>query len=936
MSEVILSKVTVDYLLDNVDLTFEGYIPSAVAFEFFSFIRLCLGEEPENSNPLAHYFLIDTIFKQPNVEFYYTKRGIDYSSLVGKTAILCSREFSKALALDTKIITPNGYTTMGDIQVGDTVYDRNGKPTLVRSKSKLFLKHTYRMVLEDGRELYMSEDHDNIIWKRKNKRLHGINQKHHIQGLEEVVMTARDIHEDGVFWRRTVTDKMRKDTEHKFYIPRMQNPVDMPETDFPLDAYTVGLILGDGSISKETGFTRITSHVNDFDDIVKHIPYKIGTINETRENIKFFSILGIGSKVKEYIGVWNVYDKRVPDKLKVGSIQQRLSVLQGLMDTDGTVNMKGSTSFSSVSIQLAKDVQELVWSLGGSATIKEYKSKSPFGKYWMVNIRLNMNLFRLPRKAERQKYVAARDKVAIIDMELVHTRPTKCITVESDTKSFLTENYIVTHNSTLIGTYLPLFMAWRGNIPGYGKVNYGLYIGDSMRNNVKTTMNTIEKVFLESEWLLDQFESYRFTDEVMELVRHPRTNKELAEYKRAMDSGKKKEQVPGRSKRTFSMKGVGAQTGTRGTRNALQRPQFAIFDDLVPSEADSNSEAVLSSIETTIDSDVLKALHGGGSFAMIIGTPYNKKDPVYRRLESGSWVPVVFPICERIYPGMKEEDFKGVWEDRHSYKNVMHRYNSDLRENKLRSFHQELMLRISSEEDRLIPDSYLNWFKRSDVIQRGTEYTWYVTTDFTTSGKKGNDFSGIAVWAVNSNEDWMLVDLSLKKLELNEQYMELFRLVGRYKKFTGNIEVGVEIDGQQKTHIYAIKQIMAKRNEYFTIAKQKGKPGEGISSGGVKKFERFKGHAVPYFQNGKIWFAEELKSGPDMQELLNELQYTTYEGFGSGHDDGCDLITMMGMMNVYPPSEVDIKENIKDRNDIIWDDYEKEEKYNNTLSSYIV
>jgi len=283
-----------------------------------------------------------------------------------------------------------------------------------------------------------------------------------------------------------------------------------------------------------------------------------------------------------------------------------------------------------------------------------------------------------------------------------------------------------------------------------------------------------------------------------------------------------------------------------------------------------------------------------------------------------------------------EDTFVGVWESRHSYKNVMRKYRAAVKENKLRTFMQELMLRISSNEDRLIPDNYLNYFSRGDVLAKGSEYNWYITTDFTTSGKKGNDFSGIAVWAVNSNEDWMLVDLSLKKLELVDQYMELFRLVNRYKKYTGNIEVGIEIDGQQKTHIFAVKQIMAKRNEYFTIARQKGKTSEGISSGGVKKFDRFKGIVVPYFQNGKIWFAEDLKNTADMQELLNELRYTTYEGFGSGHDDGCDLITMMGMLNVYAPSEPEKVELIRKKDDVIWYDPVYDQDIDSSLSSYIV
>lgn len=488
--------------------------------------------------------------------------------------------------------------------------------------------------------------------------------------------------------------------------------------------------------------------------------------------------------------------------------------------------------------------------------------------------------------------------------------------------------------STLIGTFLPLFMAWKGEIPGYGKVNYGLYVGDSMRNNVKTTMNTIEMVFLESEWLTDQFEKPRFTDEVMELVRHPRTKAEIATYQRAMEAGKKIDQVPGRSKRKFAMKGVGAQTGTRGTRSGLDRPQFVIFDDLVSSETDANSPTVLASIESTIDSDVLKALHGAGSFAMIIGTPYNKKDPVYRRLESGSWIPIVFPICKQVYEGMPKEEFEGVWEDRHSYKNVMKRYMEDLKENKLRSFNQELMLRISNEEDRLIPEAWINWYNRSDIIKKGSEYNWVITSDFTTTGKKGSDFSGMAVWAINSEGDWLLVDLVLKKLDLTEQYRELFRLVRLYKRFTGNIEVGIEIDGQQKIHIHSIKQQMARDNEYFTIARQKGTNTEGIRSASVpgKKFDRFRG-TVPQFQNMKVWFPNELKGTADMTELLQELQYATVEGFGSLHDDGCDLITMMTMMDLYAPSKYE--DTTQHHKDAMWWDIEEEDS-SSSMASYVV
>ena len=492
--------------------------------------------------------------------------------------------------------------------------------------------------------------------------------------------------------------------------------------------------------------------------------------------------------------------------------------------------------------------------------------------------------------------------------------------------------------STIIGSFVPLYMAWKGELPGFGKVNYGIYVGDSMRNNVKTTMNTIEQVYYESEWLQTQFESARFTDELVELIRNPRTPTEIHLYETTIAIGKKPHQVPGRSKRKFAMRGVGAQTGTRGTRSGLQRPQFAIIDDVIPSEADANSETVLANIDKTIESDVLNALHGAGSFAILIGTPYNKKDPVYQRIESGAWVPVVFPICERIHEDLVLKEFRGAWENRHSYEKVMKRYMDASRSNKLRSFMQELMLRISSEKDRVVPNNYIESFTRENILKNGAGYNWYITTDFTTTGGTGNDFSGMAVWAVSSNGDHFLVDLVLKKMELAMQYNELFRLVNKYKRYTGTIEVGIEIDGQQKIHLFAIKELMTKKNEYFTIAKQKGGLREGIlsKSGKGGKEGRFS-VMVPLFQAGKLWFARELEDTPAMRELRLELEYVTYDEhgrvqFGSVHDDGLDLISQLSMMNIYTPSE-DSKGIASKYGDPIWNDDEPEENY---VSSYIV
>jgi hypothetical protein len=935
-------KLTVDWLLNVVDLEFKGYIPSAVAFEFFSFIRLSLGEEPENANPLAHYFLIDTIFQQDNVEYYYKERGIDYQDLKGRTAIMCCREFSKstlvgtylplfmawkgeipgygkvnyglyigdsmrnnvkttmntiekvflestwlldqfemyrftdevmelvrhprtpkeiaeykkytemgkkkeqvpgrskrtfsmkgvgamALPLDATLYTEDGTTTIGECEVGDMIYGADGKLCTITKKSEVFYKPMYKINLEDGRSIDVSEDHINsIVQKTVPSRKTEFKTVY-----EKMDVTTTELLEMKMFHTRN-----RNGTVHNERLLFIENCNSLQYLDkaVTVDPYTLGVFLGDGTIKKNKKSVRVTCHVSDLPTYQEHIPYELGEMqsDSRNPNVKTFTILGIGKYVDELGLSVNSYEKFIPKEYFYCSENQRLSLLQGLIDTDGTVSKdRGKARYVSTAKQLAYDVANLVRSLGGRASVAERECSTKVTyidnrevvsrrNTFIVYIWLDMPIARLERKCSMQTHDTTiyGKYVAIMSIEKIDMVPSQCIAVDNEEHQFITGDYVRTHN-----------------------------------------------------------------------------------------------------------------TGTRGTRSGLQRPQFAIFDDLVPSESDANSDAVLTNIEYTIDSDVMQALHGAGSFAMIIGTPYNKRDPVYQRLESGSWVPVVFPICKDINMDMTKEEFKSVWSDRHSYEKVMKRYKSAVREDKLRSFNQELMLRISSEADRLIPDSYINWFKRSDIIHNGADYNWYISTDFTTDGKKGNDFSGMAVWAVNSNHDLMLVDLSLKKLDLPEQYRELFRMVNRYKRFTWNIEVGIETDGQQKIHIYAIKQMMAKNNEYFTIGRQKGSTNEGISSGGVKKFTRFKGSAVPLFQNGKIWFAEDIKATADMQELLSELQYTTYQGFGSGHDDGCDLITQIGLMETYAPSSVN--KQTQHPKDAMW--WETEEESGNAgLNSYIV
>jgi len=464
--------------------------------------------------------------------------------------------------------------------------------------------------------------------------------------------------------------------------------------------------------------------------------------------------------------------------------------------------------------------------------------------------------------------------------------------------------------STLV-TYLFLYMAAKGKIPGFGKVNYGIYISDSMRNNVATTMDTIRKVYMESKYLKSIFEETRLVQHEVNFIRKPMTKKEIDEYHQAVNiEGLKPTEVPGRMKRTFTLVGLGAATGGRGSRDGLARPDFTVFDDMLPSEKDANSDVIIEAVESTIEADILPGMNNNANFSIMIGTPYSKKDCVYRRIEQGTWLPVVFPRAETV-PSGSEAEFVSVWPDRHSYRNCKRDYKKammakDAGDNgPLRRLMQEHYLRISSEEDRMISDKMINWYKRDKIMSKLNQYNLYMTTDFTTTGNSGSDLSGTAMWALGSNNDWFLLDLSLRKKELTEQYKDVFSMVNTWTRYNyRGITAGIEVDGGQRAHIQALKDKMVERNEWFTIGSQRGAKigSEGIMSRleGGNKHWRFR-LSLPLFQNHKIWFPEELKETPDMKELIEELEYVTYQGFGSKHDDGVDLISQLMMMETITP-----------------------------------
>lgn len=455
--------------------------------------------------------------------------------------------------------------------------------------------------------------------------------------------------------------------------------------------------------------------------------------------------------------------------------------------------------------------------------------------------------------------------------------------------------------TTVMGEYLFLYIAVYGKLPGLGKLDLAIYVSDSIDNGVKNMRKNLEYRWENSEFLREWIPEITFTD-----VRWEFKNKD----------GK-----------LFIVKGYGAKSGVRGAKELGQRPQLAVLDDLV-SDEDARSPTVISKIEDTIYKAVNYALHPRNKMIIWSGTPFNASDPLYKAVESGAWSVNVFPVCEE-FP-VARKDFKGSWEDRFTYDYVKEEYDNAIKLGMVNTFNQELMLRIMSEEDRLITDDDIRWYRRKNLLNSLNNYNIYITTDFATSAEQSADFSVISVWAYSNNGDWFWLDGMCKKQTMEKNIDVLFLMAQRYKP----VSVGIEVTGQQGGFIPWIVDQMIVRNVFFTLASDGNNSKPGIRPN-TNKMVRFN-TVVPLFKTGKIYFPEDAKDHEAMVEAMNELALVSNAGFKSKHDDFADTISMLTLMNPWRPSVESATPKNSDNSGIWLVEEEDIASLGSNMNSYIV
>lgn len=331
----------------------------------------------------------------------------------------------KGLPLDTKIPTPDGFTTMGELKVGDTVFGADGSQCKVRAKSAVKRIGTYIVKFDDGSQVVCDSEH--LWWTVSGSW----------RDMREQVLPV------GVI-AGTIKNQHRVPVAGALKLPQATN--------LPVDPYLFGVWLGDGNKGR-----GVITKSDELFDLLASLGFKLGVrCADKRSGCPSRTVIGLQAALRS-AGLLG--EKRIPQQYLRAGYSQRLALLQGLMDTDGTWNIcRNSAVFSTTDKDIAYAVDELLLTLGQRSRVSAYQA-SGFGKtvtaYSVEFTPVDLMPFRLPSKRDKcasglgiKTSVERSRRRLIVAVEKGPDVPTVCIGVTSPHNTYLcTEKFIPTHNT---------------------------------------------------------------------------------------------------------------------------------------------------------------------------------------------------------------------------------------------------------------------------------------------------------------------------------------------------------------------------------------------------------------------------------------------------------------------------------------------------------
>lgn len=350
----------------------------------------------------------------------------------------------KQISLETELPTPYGFIKLKDLKVGDKLFDEKGNICNVIELHPINLSpESYKLIFDDGSEVDACADHLWLTWDRYS-RCDKENGKSKVRNTKEILNTLK-------------LPGPQQITNHSIECCK---PINYDEKKQIIDPYVLGCWLGDGT----TNTGDITSMDAEILDQILQAGYSVNikkcTISRMKINKSRVYRIGnlkknkglLKAQLENYSLICN---KHIPDDYLYGSYNQRLSLLQGLLDTDGSCNPGGGIEYCTVLPNLANQVLELINSLG-------IKSKIKINESWLYDKRCKdryritfttkLPVFRLSRKLKNirldKKQLSRTEHRFINKVIPIDPIPMRCITVDSPSHLFLiTRSFIPTHNT---------------------------------------------------------------------------------------------------------------------------------------------------------------------------------------------------------------------------------------------------------------------------------------------------------------------------------------------------------------------------------------------------------------------------------------------------------------------------------------------------------
>ncbi len=435
--------------------------------------------------------------------------------------------------------------------------------------------------------------------------------------------------------------------------------------------------------------------------------------------------------------------------------------------------------------------------------------------------------------------------------------------------------------STLIGIYHLLYIAFLGKKPNFGKVDYVLYI-----------MDTVAQVGANFEQLIT------ILDENVELRKHLSIKKSrlgddptLYIYNKDL-------------KRMIYFKGRGAGQKMRGTRIMGKRPNIILLDDI---ENDENVESKESreKLKNWFFNAVIPAVNPNNFEIDFIGTPIHQDALLLNLLEGAGddeffkqyeFNFIQLPAAEKLTAAMIRGDdptpIVSAWKDRFTLKYLSTMYGLYASQNKLTSFWQEFMLEIAPKENLLFDIDKIRRYEMDAIKEQLPNFTYYISVDLAISQKDSADYTVIAVVGVNDNNDWFLVDGFFGRIKPDETITKVFEYVKMYRPYSVVLEK-VAFQTSMKTFM---ENEMLRRGTYFGI-EMVTRPSHKNSKLSVIKALQ------PIVNMGKLWIPASYMKG-FTEELLSEMSLITNDKILAKHDDLIDAISQLTLITILTTTPV--------------------------------